>query len=181
MIGWFKQFRLLTAAQQVRLLWILGVFFAALTLLLVALRNDPIEPGQGNRVSILGKISVAASGEKSDRSMVNFSVKFPLPGSRLYHTSGAYAFKDAYQAAGAKLHMPVYITIDEHGDPSLVREVVTLDGHVLYEEWMYARIQRLNQQSDDRGTVFFALVSLASFIGSAVIGWRQRYRATPVA
>lgn len=174
MLAWIRMLRSQPPALQVRILWWGGVIMAVMTLIPVLCWQRPPSPPANPGVTLLGKVTSDPSEWKTDRSMVSFTVKYPLPGKRLYHTSGIYTFKNIYDDSGIARHSPVYVTIDEGTERPVVREVFTPDGYVLHTPEIRAHTITASNQEGLMMASVLALLSLASLIASGLVWLRQR-------
>ncbi|PWB34610.1 hypothetical protein DCO48_05560 [Pseudomonas sp. SDI] len=174
MLAWIKMLRSQPLALQLRILRWFGVIMAVMTLIPVLCWQSPPTPAANTGVTLLGKVTGGPSEWKTDRSMVSFTIKYPLPGKRLYHTSGIYTFKSNYAASGIALHSPVYVTIDEGTERPVVREVFTPQGYVLHTPAIKAHTVAVSNQHGLMMAIVLVCLSLASFISSGVVWLRQR-------
>lgn len=148
-----------------------GLLFAGLYLL--SWEQYP-EPDYAHWIAVPGKVTGDGSSWKPDNTLLRFGVRFTLPNEAETRVRPVYADKQAYRESGIRTGSPVTLTVEPRHDEVIVREVITLDGQVLYDDSLYYHVVSANNNLALRIIVVLPIASIFVLVLGVILWVRNQ-------
>ncbi|TFF42846.1 hypothetical protein [Pseudomonas sp. RIT623] len=100
------------------------------------------------------------------RSVVLFAVSYRLQDG--VHHQGVFSYREGYEAAGLRVAKKVLLTVEAGAEHSIVREVATVDGEVLFDDRLYWKVVNWHNRHADFMIGFGAFLGL---VGACLMLW----------
>lgn len=147
-----------------------GLLFAGLYLLSWEQYH---EPDYAHWVAVPGKVTGDGSSWKPDNTLLRFGVRFTLPNEVETRVRPVYADIQAYRESGIRTGSPVTLTVEPLHDEVIVREVVTPDGRVLYDDSLYYHVVSANNNLATRIIVALPIASIIGLVLGGILWFRN--------
>ncbi|WP_176512979.1 hypothetical protein [Pseudomonas faucium] len=131
--------------QRVQLLLVVAVSMLAFTALYIDDLRTYTAPDMSNMTVIEGRISGYPSGWEHNRGLLKFSVSYMFEGVR--QGKRIYTYPELFEQSGLKINSKVLLTVERLEEGSMVRELATLDGRVLYDDRFNQQVIAWNNES----------------------------------
>ncbi|MEN5217352.1 hypothetical protein ABE484_15960 [Pseudomonas pudica] len=172
--SWLQMMCALDPAQRVTSLLFVGTFFACLALAHLTVWKEAPEPVTAPWVSVRAALASAPETWDYDKSLYTFRIAYKEPSGQVTRRR-IYAQKTRYDAANINKKTPLFVEIEDALSGPIVRRLST-DNEVLYEPSLKEYVIEIYNRALLEGTVFFSLLSLASFGAAGVMHWQNRQR-----
>jgi hypothetical protein len=140
--------------------------------LFVSQREVYVAPDMSKLTALEGRVSGYPSSWEVDRSLMHFSVAYTLDGKR--EGKRIYTPHKLYKASGLRINSKVVLVAERVNGGSVVRELATLDGRVLFNDRLYRQVVDMNNASIEAAVVMGSVVALLPAIGVIVMLVRHR-------
>ncbi|WP_194788167.1 hypothetical protein [Pseudomonas sp. UFMG81] len=147
-----------------------GLLFACLYLLFWEQYH---EPDYARWIEVPGKLNGDGTSWKADTKLLIFGVRFTLPGEAKSQVRPVYADVKAFREARVRIGTPVTLTVEPRQDEVIVREVVMLDGRVLYDDSLYHHVVSANNAQALRVMVPLSIISPIALVLAAILWFRN--------
>jgi hypothetical protein len=131
------------------------------------------EPNALQLVGLEGKLNGYPEVWKHDSSLVSLGVRFKLAGDPEEKRLPVYAYKDAFEATGLRQGARVSLLVEYTPEQTIVREMHTLDGQVLFDDRMHQHVVAEGNNAAQRGLIFSLIVTALFVAGALEALWRQ--------
>ncbi|MGC7837081.1 hypothetical protein HU734_002695 [Pseudomonas wayambapalatensis] len=129
-------------------------------------------PDVSRQTVIEGRVSGYPSSWEHNRSIVRFAVAYKLDG--VTEGKPIYLYQKLYEQSGLRINSKVLLNVERLEEGSMVRELATLDGRVLYNDRLHRQVVAWNNKSIRAIVVMLGLVSILIALAMLVIAVRHR-------
>ncbi|KYC24721.1 MULTISPECIES: hypothetical protein [Pseudomonas] len=172
--SWMQMMRALEPGKRVTCLLFAGSIFFCFVLAQLTMRTEDPEPITAPWVSVRATLASAPDTWDYDKSLYTFQITYKEPSGQVTRRR-IYAQKTRYDAANINKKTPLFVEIEDALSGPIVRRLST-DNEVLYEPSLKQYVIEIYNLALLEGTVFFSLLSLASFGAAGVMHWQNRQR-----
>lgn len=123
-------------------------------------------------VTLEGCVNGYASSWEHDPAIVKLGVAFRLNGAK--HVNAVYVNQAIYEQAGLRIGSKVLLTVETGEQDTVLRELATQEGRVLFDDDFNRKIIDWNNESIWRNVVLLALVSFGPFFMALRVAWKHR-------
>lgn len=167
-----KIYRASTPLKQIQLLLIMMFTVLPFAALYCSDLKVYKAPDFSRLTFVEGRVSGYPDTWEHNRSIMYFAVAYTLDGVR--YGKRTYTYPALYKESGLRINKKVFLTVERLDDGSQVRELVTLDGRVLFDDRFHQQVVAWNNQSIKFKVALIGLMSFGLAVAALIVAVRHR-------